>query len=213
MNTFRQFFTVICLSLALPLCSQSGANIKPGFESLPEVLLSFDAVLNGNKVELTWSSNAEYTNNHFTIEKSKDAVAFTEFLKIRNFGNNSNIISYFDVDYTPYNGISYYRLTQTNAEGHILSSRVLSVNNQGLHPVLTLSTTPPAEADMQANDLHEALVVLRNEKGEECVSKVIVNGADELSIPADNSNPLNNGTYVIVASSDNKLYSKVVKIR
>lgn len=208
MNRFRQFFAIVSFSVALPLFSQSGANIKPGFESLPEVLLSFDAVLNGNKVELTWASNAEYNNNYFTIEKSKDAVAFTEFLKIRNFGNNSNIISYFDVDYVPYNGISYYRLTQTNAEGHTLSSRVLSVNNQGTHPVLTL-----AESDVQATDSREALVVLRNEKGEESVSKVIVNGNDDLSISSDNSSKLNNGTYVIIASSDNKLYSKVVKIQ
>lgn len=208
MNRFRQFFAIVSFSVALPLFSQSGSNIKPGFESLPEVLLSFDAVLNGNKVELTWASNAEYTNNYFTIEKSKDAVAFTEFLKIRNFGNNSNIISYFDVDYVPYNGMSYYRLTQTNAEGHILSSRVLSVNNQGTYPVLTL-----AESGVQTADSREALVVLRNEKGEESVSKVIVNGTDDLSISSDNSSKLNNGTYVIIASSDNKLYSKVVKIQ
>jgi hypothetical protein len=208
MNRFRQFFAIVSFSVALPLFSQSGANIKPGFEPLPEVLLSFDAVLNGNKVELTWASNAEYTNNYFTIEKSKDAVAFTEFLKIRNFGNNSNIISYFDVDYVPYSGISYYRLTQTNAEGHTLSSRVLSVNNQGTQSVLTLE-----ESDVQATDSREALVVLRNEKGEESVSKVIVNGTDDLSISADNSSKLNNGTYVIIASSDNKLYSKVVKIQ
>lgn len=208
MNRFRQFFAIVSFSVALPLFSQSGANIKPGFEPLPEVLLSFDAVLNGNKVELTWASNAEYTNNYFTIEKSKDAVAFTEFLKIRNFGNNSNIISYFDVDYVPYSGISYYRLTQTNAEGHTLSSRVLSVNNQGTPSVLTLE-----ESDVQATDSREALVVLRNEKGEESVSKVIVNGTDDLSISADNSSKLNNGTYVIIASSDNKLYSKVVKIQ
>lgn len=208
MNRFRQFFAIVSFSVALPLFSQSGANIKPGFEPLPEVLLSFDAVLNGNKVELTWASNAEYTNNYFTIEKSKDAVAFMEFLKIRNFGNNSNIISYFDVDYVPYSGISYYRLTQTNAEGHTLSSRVLSVNNQGTQSVLTLE-----ESDVQATDSREALVVLRNEKGEESVSKVIVNGTDDLSISADNSSKLNNGTYVIIASSDNKLYSKVVKIQ
>lgn len=213
MNRFRQFLAIVFVSVALPLFSQSGTNSKPGFESLPEVLLSFDAVLNGTKVELSWASNSEYNNNYFTIEKSKDAIAFTEFLKIRNFGNNSNIISYFDVDYTPHNGISYYRLTQTNAEGHTLSSRVLSVNNQGASPVLTLAGTPMAEADVQGTDLREALVVLRNEKGEESVSKVIVNGNDDLSISADNSSKLNNGTYVIIASSDNKLYSKVVKIQ
>lgn len=213
MIRFRQFFAIVFVSVSLPLFSQSGAESKPGFESLPDVLLSFDAVLNGSKVELTWASNSEYNNNYFTIEKSKDAIAFTEFLKIRNFGNSSNIISYFDVDYTPYNGLSYYRLTQTNAEGHTLSSRVLSVNNQGSNPVLTLATGAETEAGMLATDAREALVVLRNEKGEESVSKVIVNGNDDLRISSDSSGKLNNGTYVIIASSDHKLYSKVLKIQ
>lgn len=213
MNRFRQFFAIVFVSAALPLFSQSGISNKPDFEPLPEVLLSFDAVLNGSKVELTWASNAEYHNNYFTIEKSKDAIAFTELLKIRNFGNNSNIISYFDIDNVPYNGISYYRLTQTNAQGHTLSSRVLAVNNQGTSDVLTLANTVTAESDMQVTDLREALVVLRNEKGEESVSKVIVNGNDDLRVSSDNGSKLDNGTYVIIASSDNKLYSKVVKIQ
>lgn len=213
MNRFRRFFTIVSVSLAFPLFSQSGKNDKPGFEPLPEVLLSFDAVLNGTKVELSWASNAEYNNNSFTIEKSKDAIAFTEFMKIRNFGNNSNLISYFDVDNNPYKGISYYRLTQTNAEGHTLSSRILSVNSQGTNPVLAVVNTGTAAANAESSELREALVVLRNEKGEESVSKVIVNGNDDLKISSDNGSCLDNGTYVIIASSDNKLYSKVVKIQ
>jgi hypothetical protein len=212
MKRFRRFFAIVSVSLALPLFSQSGLS-KPDAEPLPEVLLSFEVLLNGSKVELSWASNADYHNNYFTIEKSKDGIAFTQFLKIRNFGNNSNIISYFDVDFTPYQGMSYYRLTQTNADGHTLSSRVLSVNNQGINDVLTLADAGMAEPKREQTDLQEALVVLRNEKGEESVSKVIVNGNDDLRISSDHGAKLNNGTYVIIASSDNKLYSKVVKIQ
>ncbi|MES2131722.1 MAG: hypothetical protein V4506_05185, partial [Bacteroidota bacterium] len=73
--------------------------------ALPEVLLSFDAVLNDKKVELTWASNMEQSNHFFTIEKSKDALAFEKLTTIKNFGNYSSIVSYFDVDYTPYEGI------------------------------------------------------------------------------------------------------------
>ncbi len=213
MNRFRQLFALISVLLSYPLFSQPDSGSKPATEALPEVLLSFDAVLNGNRVELTWSSNTEHSNHYFTIEKSKDASGFTPFLKIRNFGNNSNLISYFDVDYTPYKGTSYYRLTQTNAAGETLSSRLISVNNQGASPVLSLSNTPISQPELTSSGLREALVVLRNEKGEESVSKVIVNGDDELRISADNCGKLNNGTYVIIASSDNKLYSKVVKIQ
>ena len=212
MNRFRQLLVLFSFSLSLPLFSQQAQAVRPDFEPLPEVLLGFDAIMNAGKVELTWSSNTEHNNNYFTIEKSRDAIAFTEFLKIRNFGNNSNIISYFDVDYKPYNGISYYRLTQTNAEGHTLSSRMVLVNNQGMNQVLTLADENTVNSDTPLADSREALVVLRNEKGEESISKVIVNGNDDLRISSDNGTKLDNGTYVIIASSDNKLYSKVVKI-
>jgi len=36
--------------------------------SLTEVLLSFDAIVVDQKVELTWSSDTEHNNNFFTIE-------------------------------------------------------------------------------------------------------------------------------------------------
>lgn len=211
MTRFRQLIVLAFVSLSLPLLSQPAQTGKPGFEPLPEVLLSFDVVMSESRVELSWSSNAEYNNHYYTIEKSRDAIAFSEFLKIRNFGNNSNIISYFDVDFAPYKGISYYRLTQTNAEGHTLSSRVVSVNNPGNSNVLTLADAGMAESETA--DTREALVVLRNEKGEESISRVIVNGNDDLRISSDNGVKLDNGTYVIIASSDNKLYSKVVKIQ
>jgi hypothetical protein len=199
LQTFSQNITAI---------SQDVADV-----AIPEVLLSFDAIINDKKVELTWASNAEYNNTYFTIEKSKDAIAFETFLKIRSFGNNSNIINYFDVDYTPYEGISYYRLTQTDALGHTMSSRVVLVNNKGDNKNLVLANNSPKELIQLNKEAREALVVLRNERGEESFSKVTVDENNVVRISSDDATKLNNGTYVIIASSDNKLYSKIVKIQ
>lgn len=219
MNRFRQLLVFVSVFTSFQLVSQhstSGkhsASLDGEYAPLPEVLLSFDAVLNDQRVELTWSSNTEYNNHQFTIERSKDAIAFEEFLKIRNFGNYSNIISYFDVDNTPYKGISYYRLTQTDASGHILSSRVVLVNNKGGNNLLELVNLPASEVQVIGNEIKEALVVLRNEKGEESFSKVFVDVNNMIRVPSDNESKLNNGTYLIIASSDNKLYSKVLKVQ
>lgn len=184
--------------------------------ALPEVLLSFDAVLNDKNVELTWSSNMEQNNHFFTIEKSKDALAFEKLTTIRNFGNYSSIVSYFDVDYNPYEGISYYRLTQTNSNKEVLSSRIVSVNYRSEANNLTFypNTTATDEfVDLMGAENKEALVVLRNEKGEESYYKVFIDEDNLIKVSSENHAELDNGTYVIVASSNNKLYSKIVKVK
>lgn len=208
-------FSRVLISLSLPvsLFAQPSADPKPDTKTMSEVLLSFDAVMNAGKVELTWASSAERNNNQFTIEKSKDALNFKEFLNIRNFGNNSHLISYFDVDFAPYNGITYYRLTQTNAQGKAVSSRVVSVNNYSSTEVLMMSDGDVASAEVDPKGAHEELVVLRNEKGEESVSHVLVNGSNDLQLLNENAVALADGTYLIIASSDSKLYSRTVKIQ
>jgi hypothetical protein len=183
--------------------------------SLPKVLLSFDAIIDDKKVELTWSSDTENNNNFFTIEKSKDSFVFEEVTSIKAFGNNSNIISYFDVDFTPFEGISYYRLKQTDSKGTILSSRLVSVNNRTINNNLASNNTVNDEhiPTLLGFENKEVLVVLRNEKGVESYSKVIVNQQNNVIEQYDNENKLDNGTYTVVASSDNKLYSQTVVVR
>jgi hypothetical protein len=56
------------------------------------------------------------------------------------------------------------------------------------------------------------LVVLRNEKGEESYSKVVIDEKYNV-LSSDNTSKLDNGTYTVVASSDNRLYSQKLVVR
>lgn len=215
MKNTSLLFVIFLLSFSLSTFSQeSDTNTVLVHQNtktlLPEVLLSFDAIIVDGKVELTWSTNSEYNNNLFTIEKSKDALSFEEVISIKNFGNFSSLMSYFDVDFYPYEGISYYRLKQIDAQGKMLSSRLVSINN-------TTSTM------MALNDVYsdkilgsentEELVVLRNENGEEHFSKVLVDNKNEITITPDNDYKIENGTYTVIASSNNRLYSRKVVVK
>ena len=222
MKKLNRLVVLFCLSTSLQLSSQvnsaeSNVSVKSGKTSvaLPEVLLSFDAIINDKKVELTWSSNTENNNNYFTIEKSKDAINFEEVTSIRGFGNYSSLVNYFDVDYIPYEGISYYRLKQTDSKGHILSSRLVSVNYRLGNDGLTANQNSVDEntTNLLGSENKEVLVVLRNEKGQESFSKVIVNEQNTITISPNNENKLDNGTYVVIASSNNKLYSQKVTVK
>ena len=219
LNLLVVFF---CLFAALQLSSQVNSSLcnasamsKKTNAVLPEVLLSFDAIISDKKVELTWSSNTENNNNYFTIEKSKDAINFEEVTSIKGFGNYSSLVNYFDVDYIPYEGISYYRLKQTDSKGHTLSSRLVSVNyrlgNEGL--ATNQNSVDENTTNLLGSENKEVLVVLRNEEGQDSFSKVIVNEQNTITISPDNEHKLDNGTYLVVACSDNKLYSQKVTVK
>lgn len=221
MNKLNRFFVIFCTTSSLSLFSQIGEG---GFKieteevavvQLPEVLLNFDAILIDKKVEFTWASNTEHNNNLFTIEKSKDAANFEQVTTIKSFGNYSTLISYFDVDYAPYEGISYYRLKQTDINGQVLSSRLISINNKSISTGLALNASSMEEnpAHLMGSENKEVLVVLRNEKGLESYSKVTIGADNNVVVPLDNDHKLDNGTYTVVASSNNRLYSQKVVVK
>jgi len=84
---------------------------------LPINLLSFNAVCENAKVNITWSTASETNNDFFTIQRSPDASSW-EFVKsIPGGGNSNSTLRYSATDMDPLNGTSYYRLKQTNYNG------------------------------------------------------------------------------------------------
>lgn len=222
MKNLNRFVFLFCITNSLASFSQmntGGYKLDNEEEkvniSLPNVLLTFDAIFDNTKVELTWSSDTENNNNFFSIEKSKDALVFEEVTSIKGFGNNSSIISYYDVDYTPFEGISYYRLKQTDLKGVVLSSRIVSINNKNITSNLSMNQSAVYEtpANLMGSENKEVLVVLRNEKGMESYSKVIIDEENNVIVPAESDNKLEIGNYIVIASSDNKLYSQKVVVK
>ncbi|MBL7888762.1 MAG: T9SS type A sorting domain-containing protein, partial [Bacteroidia bacterium] len=94
---------------------------------LPIELLSFNAIPNGKKVDLNWSTASEKNNDFFTIERSKDAQLFEFVAHVDGAGNSSELTDYVAVDPQPFSGISYYRLKQTDFNGEYSYSRIVAV--------------------------------------------------------------------------------------
>ena len=111
--------------------SSTGANggLCPDcISSLPIELISFDANIIDRSVELVWKTNAELNNDYFTIERSIDGLNFEFFEQIDGAGNTSSKMIYtlFDVD--PFQGLSYYRLKQTDVDGSTKIVGIEAVN-------------------------------------------------------------------------------------
>lgn len=85
---------------------------------LPITLIQFSGELNNkNEVELNWKTVSELKNDYFTIEKSSDGIHFEEVQKVKGAVNSDKILDYRIIDPRPYQGISYYRLKQTDING------------------------------------------------------------------------------------------------
>lgn len=109
---------------------------------LPIELLRFTAAKQNNTVLLNWSTATETNNDYFTIEKSKDAVEFTELTTIDGAGNSSVAKNYSTTDFNPISGINYYRLKQTDFNGSISYSGTVAVS----FDVLLVETVYPNPA-------------------------------------------------------------------
>ncbi|MDX2171877.1 MAG: hypothetical protein SFY56_02080 [Bacteroidota bacterium] len=97
---------------------------------LPIELTKFEATLTQDKtVNLTWTTATEFKNEYFTIEKSKDAITWEVLNSVSGFGDSHQAIDYSIFDSSPYEGISYYRLKQSDMDGRYSYFGTVSVNN------------------------------------------------------------------------------------
>jgi len=123
---------------------------------LPIELLIFDANLNNkNEVDLKWVTASEINNDYFTLEKSRDGMEFSPFTTVTGAGNTSNVSYYETVDNNPYDGISYYRLKQTDYDGRYSHSHVVKISNN-LHASIPFSIFPNPALDYFYISVHES---------------------------------------------------------
>jgi hypothetical protein len=95
---------------------------------LPVELLSFDAKLNNDQVDLKWITLSESDNDYFDIEKSRDGQNWAYLMTVDGAGNSVATINYSAVDEKPYTGVNYYRLKQVDFNGEYEYSSVAKVN-------------------------------------------------------------------------------------
>ncbi len=181
-----------------PAGSASGSN-NQGISintpnPLPVELIFFTAYLKSNQtVALEWQTASEINNDFFTIERSRDGDKWEMILITDGAGNSNMTIEYNEVDSDPLPGISYYRLKQTDFDGTIKYSAVVSVslNQDGL-------MLYPNPASGNINVVSKALqaVYLYNALGQDISNFVSMTGISDTQIQIDLTR-LSPGVYFI----------------
>ncbi len=96
---------------------------------LPVEWLDFTAKYFSGQVLLNWTTAEEMNNDYFTVERSSDGLIFTPILEVDGAGNSTAIKQYESADPQPLNGVSYYRLKQTDYDGKFKYSRIQTVKS------------------------------------------------------------------------------------
>ena len=122
---------------------------------LPIELVSFTATCDGRSALVEWTTATEKNNDYFSLERSDDAINFTEIARVAGAGNSIEPLDYSYTDYGIHGGDNYYRLVQVDYDGTRTVSDIV---------VATCIDTEVGEPDVQAfpNPFNGELTVVLN---------------------------------------------------
>lgn len=126
-----------------PWNEENRSNCEGEWEGiLPIELLSFSYKIVPGQAVLEWETASEINNNYFTIERSRDMNRWEVVGTVAGAGNSNQQLSYQLADYMPLQGLSYYRLKQTDFDGQYEYFKPLAVNNSTEENDFLVSKSP-----------------------------------------------------------------------
>jgi hypothetical protein len=175
---------------------------------LPVELFYFNAEYKEGKVDLNWITTSETNNDYFTVEKSKDAENFETAVLVSGAGNSNEERQYFTQDFEPYEGISYYRLKQTDFDGQYSYSNIVPVNYFNDNNTSFSWGQDGSSLNLNINSLYtgEGLIDVYDNSGKQVLNKNISLTNSQMNTTL-NTNNLKSGFYIIRLTLGNEQQS------
>ena len=182
---------------------------------LPIELISFNANLRSDKVELEWSTASELNNDFFTIERASDIEKFDEVAVVKGQGTINSKTSYSSVDDSPLPGTSYYRLKQTDFDGKHSYSEVRKIESSDYLTSFKIYPNPVVDHkfNFEISGIEPGIdVPLRivNTQGLSVFDakfKADVRGKIRITVEL---NQIAGGLYIVIVNASTRLRKKIV---
>lgn len=100
---------------------------NPFCGTTPVELLSFIGEVQSTGNLLKWATASEINNDYFTLVRSTNGIDFEPIATIDGKENSTTIATYHFLDKAAPSGLSYYRLDQTDIDGQMTSSSVITL--------------------------------------------------------------------------------------
>ncbi|HRK28927.1 MAG TPA: choice-of-anchor L domain-containing protein [Chitinophagales bacterium] len=117
----------------------------------PIELLAYTGKVTAQGNLLTWTTATETDNDFFTLARSTDGSTFTNIATINGAGTTITAVNYEFLDKNAPNGISYYRLSQTDFNGQTKIAGTVSLNRNETVKPLVFNFVAPVPVIDRAN--------------------------------------------------------------
>ncbi|MEO6488758.1 MAG: T9SS type A sorting domain-containing protein, partial [Ferruginibacter sp.] len=193
------------------------AVISPDGGPIPIKFSSFTAVLSGNNGRLEWTTEFEFNNDHFEIERSYDAITFANRGVVASSGNSSIVKHYSYID--PINrtaGIIYYRLKIVDHDGMISYSKIiaLKLNGSTIGDFAVYPNPFQGQINVLINSIinEDVLFKIITSLGRELVQHTIQLQKGENVVVLKNLQAIPAGIYILEATTTSgKQFRKIIK--
>jgi hypothetical protein len=199
-----------CLAGSLGPGSGSAASgmgfgfADPGGGTLPIQLVEFSATALEDRVSLKWITATEINNDYFTILRSPDGIEWEIVKHIDGAGNSTSTLTYHETDAHPLQGVSYYRLKQTDFNGSSTLSKIISttISNQ---TIIKVYPNPAHELlNIEINHSNNQMVSLMNSNGQKIfISHEMFNGKLQIV-----TKDFSRGIYLLIIEQDGQIVYK-----
>ncbi len=176
-----------------------------GLETQGAEFLFFTAAKDGNDVTLNWTTNTEYKNDYFVVERSIDGLNFETAFDVSSIRDNDAAVYYTDKDASPLRGKSFYRLKQVYDNGTYRYSNIKPIEFElGLldFTVYPNPTTDKVFINLKEFEGEAASVVINNALGAEMMTfntEALTRDAIEFNV-----SDLQAGMYSITAKMEGR---------
>lgn len=170
-------------------------NVVLGIE-----LNHFSARPSHDKIIIEWATVFEENNDYFTVEKSRDGYTWKTLGEVQGAGNSNKPLKYTIEDHHPTQGVSYYRLKQTDFDGKFTYSKTEAVDySLGS----TFSAYPnPFNKEIHIMGEHITRLMIRDMNGSVRYTADHIETVDTSFLPC--------GMYILQVWQSGKLYTRSV---
>ena len=178
---------------------------------LPIRLVSFKATKVNGSVSVIWETAEEKNNRSYTVQRSTNGINYTTLDVIAGTGNSSSLKSYSYYDFSPLEGISYYRLMQTDIDGKVSYSSVSVINfdtkaSWNVYPNPSIDGSFTIESDYSEADVLSVTVT-------DVSGNQVKKYSSEEYKQAINITGMNAGLYIITIQTTTNVTSKKLIVR
>lgn len=179
---------------------------------LPVTLNYFEAIVDNNNAEISWSTSSEENLNQFDVTRSIDGKNYTSIGSVHAIGNRNEIIAYHFTDLNFSNikvATVYYQLRMVDENGDYRFSNIAQVKLNNVDAAVSVYPNPTS--DFLNVSLNETAVI------ESAISILDANGKAVVLITPTNINGANvqfdirhleNGIYFLnILNNDGSLSS------